>query len=241
MLVYGLALLSIALSPQGQASAGDYTALRQALALSDIQMQQILSARPGVLKANVWGMSGAMRMGKPYWEGAESSGAGILDESQQARLPEIAKVLQRHNAASGAIVLGLISAQQWPGPSLCFYPVHYYQSEFRLSTSQVGQFMHLEAIARDSRVAQIREMDARRLQLLASGLSADSPEVRQLALDVGGLRSQVARPPRDQARALLNNEQRAMLADFERALELAKEAIELGLIPDPPKGEVLCH
>ena len=49
-----------------------------------------------------------------------------------------------------------------------------------------------------------------------------------------------ARPRRDLAVAILDDGQRAKLAEFETALQVLNEAIELGLIPDPPKGELLC-
>ena len=45
----------------------------------------------------------------------------------------------------------------------------------------------------------------------------------------------------DSALAVLDGAQRANLAAFESALELASEAIELKLIATPEKGEIRCH
>ena len=50
-----------------------------------------------------------------------------------------------------------------------------------------------------------------------------------------------ARPSRDQSSAVLDDVQKAKLAEFENGLKLADEAIELALIPRPLKGEPLCH
>jgi hypothetical protein len=105
----------------------------------------------------------------------------------------IEKVLDRSEAASLAIVQGLISAQQWPGRSLCYYPIGAYASEFHLSDSQVELLERL----------------------------------RQAA-EIG--------PRRDLALAVLDDAQKALFAEFETALELAREAIELGLIPGPAEG-----
>ena len=49
------------------------------------------------------------------------------------------------------------------------------------------------------------------------------------------------KPRRDLALAVLDDAQRANLAAFESALELASDAVELKLIAAPAKGEPLCH
>ncbi len=121
-----------------------------------------------------------------------------VDQSQKAKLEEIEKVLHRWDDASQAIALGLISAQQWPGSTLCYYPIRPYSSDLGLTDSQIRQLEQLQ-------------------QAVAT------------------------KPKRDQALAVLDNSQKSKLAAFETALLLASEAIARGLIPDPPKGEVLCH
>jgi hypothetical protein len=48
-------------------------------------------------------------------------------------------------------------------------------------------------------------------------------------------------PPRDLALAVLDDTQKVKLAEFETALQVANEAIELGLILKRGRPEVLCH
>ncbi len=50
-----------------------------------------------------------------------------------------------------------------------------------------------------------------------------------------------AKDRREPALAVFDETQRAKLAEFETAIQLAREAIALGLIPRVPKGECLCH
>lgn len=172
----------------------------------------------------------------------------ILDDPQRAKLAEIGRVLDRWDAAAVTIVLGLISEQRWPGGSLCpFYPIGAYASyafalELGLTPAQIGQFEEIQRAAGEPLWAQVRAKDAQRLQLLNSGVGADSTEVVQLGFDIDKLQAQTnARPRRDLALAVLDDAQRAKLAAFEAALQAANEAIELGLIPKPAVGEELCH
>ncbi len=173
---------------------------------------------------------------------ADELADGILDDSQKTKLAAIAKVLNRFDEASGAIELGLIDAGEWPGATLC-PPPRDYASGLGLSELQVRQFNQLQQAAREPFDVPIAQMEGRRLELLNSGFGADSSAVVEVTSDVSKLRRHAAdsRPRRDLALAVLDDGQRAKLAAFEMALQLAREAIELGLIPDPPKGEVLCR
>ena len=87
-----------------------------------------------------------------------------LDDSQRARLAVIAKVLERWKEASVAIRLGLIGAQQWPGGSLCYYPIRAYGSDFGLSDSQVRQFEQLQQDVEEPLFAHIRDIEKHRLE-----------------------------------------------------------------------------
>jgi hypothetical protein len=70
-------------------------------------------------------------------------------------------------------------------------------------------------------------------------VSADSPALVQLGSDIDKLHVLVnTRPRHDLALAVLDAAQKAKLA---AALELASEAIEIGLNHAPLKGEILCH
>jgi hypothetical protein len=89
----------------------------------------------------------------------------------------------------------------------------------------------------------LRAYDMQRSEVLNSGVSADSPTVVQLGSEENNLQAQIGktRPPHDLALAVLDEAQKAKLAAFETGLQLAREAIELGLIPKPVMGEILCH
>jgi hypothetical protein len=88
----------------------------------------------------------------------------------------------------------------------------------------------------------IRAKAMRRSELLNSGASADSPEVVELGLETNELQARTnARPPREAVLAILDDDQKAKLAAFETELQVAREAIALGLIPAPVMYEILCH
>jgi hypothetical protein len=75
----------------------------------------------------------------------------------------------------------------------------------------------------------------------AKELNLSDSQERQLEELRETARAAGAKPPHDAAQAVLDEAQRAKLASFEGELQLAGEAIELGLIPRPLRGEVLCH
>jgi hypothetical protein len=145
--------------------------------------------------------------------------------------------------AAEAIVLGLITSEQWPGRSLCLYPVRNHSWEFNLSDDQLSQFERLQQGVRDPLFRQIREKAALQQELLKSGMNSESAGVAQLDREISSLSRDVAsaRPEREVVLAILDANQRAKLAAFEAALRVVSEAIELGLIPVPPKAEVLCN
>jgi len=245
MLFRGFLLAAVSFSVMGQVSGDRYEPLTRALGLSDSQMSQLQRRSPAAITITQPTTTAQRTITRTdlLKQAADSLRDRILDHSQQAKLALIENVLDRYDAASQAIVLGLISAQQWPGGSLCYYPIRTYASEFCLSDSQVRQFEQLQQAAREPLYAQIMQKENHRLELLNSGISADSLIVVQLVSDISNLRKQAAdtRPRRDLALAMLDDGQKAKLAEFEIALQLASEAIELGLILDPPKGEILCY
>jgi hypothetical protein len=246
MLFRGLLSTVTSLSVLGQVSGNRYEALKQALGLRDSQvwqLQQVSRAAITINRPTPAAARRAINRTNVLTQNGYSLRDPILDDSQQTKLAVIEKVLDRSDTASLAITLGLISAQRWPGRSLCYYPIRAYASELGLSESQVWQLERLQQAAREPLYAQITEKENRRLEFLNSGGSADSPTVVQLISEISKLQKQAAetRPERDLALAVLDDTQKAKLAAFETALQLAREAIELGLTPDPPKGEVLCH
>jgi hypothetical protein len=85
---------------------------------------------------------------------------------------------------------------------------------------------------RSSLINTLREADSSFSQVAANeGWSAEA----------GQTAAANARPRHDLALAVLSATQKAKLAAFEIKLQLASEAIELGLIHAPGKGEVLCQ
>ncbi len=70
---------------------------------------------------------------------------------------------------------------------------------------------------------------------LSDGQSRQLEELKETTRAAG------AKPPHGAARTVLDEAQRAKLAAFEGELQLASEAIALGLIPRPARGEILCH
>jgi len=235
MLLRAVLLLTAAVSVFGQ------QALKDALGLTEMQIWRLRQDKRAAVAPN-----GVAAIGIPYrmfvemrpykeWLN-EALLNPILDASQQAKLAEIVKVLDRWAAASEAIVAGLIDVQQWPGSTLCFYPIRVYASEFGLSDSQVQQLDRLRQAAREPLEARIAEKEKER-----SGLS-ESTVVRQSIADISKLQQQLAAtgPPRGLALTVLDYVQRTQVAAFETALELVREAIAIKLIPDPPKGEPLC-
>jgi hypothetical protein len=80
-----------------------------------------------------------------------------------------------------------------------------------------------------------------RASAYATELGLSESQLRQLDQLKEAARATHSRPPRDLALAVLDETQRGKVTAFETALQVANEAIELGLIPRPMHGEVLCH
>jgi len=218
-LLFAVTWLSVAWGVPGQESGDHYEALKQALGLSDAQVSRLQQRSPAA-----------------------------LDDSQKSKLAVIRKTLDRWDAATVTIGLGLIREQQWPGSTQCMiyqiraYASFAYATELGITPSQIEQFEQIQRAAGEPLWAQVREKDRQRSELLHSGVSKDSPAVVQLGSDIDRLQAQAtARPRHDLALAVLNAAQRTKLAAFETALQAASEAIDLGLILAPPKGEFLCH
>lgn len=218
-------LFAVSFSLLAQVPGSRFEALKDALGLSDFQLSQIQQSRPA---------ANAM---------ADVLADRILDDSQKAKLAVIEKVLHSDKMASLAIVAGLIDAKQWPKKFPCgYYPFRTSASELGLSDSQMGQLEQLQRAEREPVLAQAKQKQNQRMELLRSSVSADSPAVVQLTSEMEKLGRQAENiwPQRDSTLAILDGAQKAKLAAFEMVLQLAREAIELRLIILPPEGEVLC-
>ena len=194
MLFRGLLFAAISFSVLGQVPAGDYEALKHALGLEDAQLQRLQQRRqqlqqrrplgPGIYRGDRMEAArvGTYMANRPT-QTEDSLRDRILDDSQRAKLAVIEKGLNYQTAAE-AIVLGLISVEQWPG-GLCFYPISSYTDkrldalELGLTDSQVRQLEQLERAAREPFYTQIKEKEKRRSELSTSGIPADSPVIVQ--------------------------------------------------------------
>lgn len=110
-----------------------------------------------------------------------------------------------------------------------------------LTDSQVQQLQNLQKTRQAASQAIYQQIATKQKQLndlLSSGTSDPIP-LGQLEIDMANLRKQASTPIsiRDQALAILNDGQRAKLADLQNALRLqraAGEAMGLGLIDPLP-------
>ena len=112
-----------------------------------------------------------------------------------------------------------------------------------LTEVQVRQLQELQKARQTQSQAVYQQMSAKQKQLndLLNAESTDALALGQLEIEVAKLRKQAAAQPpiRDQALAILNDDQRAKLVDLQNALKLqraASEAIGLGLIDPQPMG-----
>ena len=242
-------LVAISFSLMGQTHDDRYELLKRALALTDSQMSQLPQVTPPPVRAAPTG--GRVQMynivSRPlvFPQAGDLVPGSVLDSAQQAKLAEIGKVLQRWQTAAGAVNLGLMDAREWPWGWACPVSSGAFVKELDLSSVQVTEFEQLQEAARQPLREQAWEKQKRHRELLESGVTEDSPEVRQLIAESSELMKQYAetKPPHDAALAVLNETQRARLAEFQADLELAREAVELHLIVQPAGryAEVLCH
>jgi hypothetical protein len=235
-------LLTVAVSAFGQSL---HQALKDALWLTEMQIWQHRQEKPAAI-ASRGTASSSRALGVPSGNLPMDYSASlqralenpILDASQQAKLAGIVKVLDRWRAASEVMAMGLIATGEWPWSTCLPYPLRAFASEFDLSDAQVEQLERLQRAAQEPLWAQIREK-----AMASELLDSKSPAAVRFTADISKLSQQLAaiRPPRDHILAVLNEGQRANIAAFELDLELVREAIEIKLIPDPPKGEDLCQ
>jgi hypothetical protein len=247
----------LGISVFGQEPSSRFDALKQALALSDSQLEQLQRNLLKPPSANV--QDSAVIAGAPpgsffgggrvdiYTPNARRSLAirtnarveeqrQLLYDSQRTKLDAIAKIFENGKVASLAIRLGLVTERDWGGP-ICFDPILSYGShngdadELALTQTQMEQFRLME---HDTKPLWLlaKEYDAQSLNPGPnSGGTTPSPAQAKSALDK--LRADVI--------AVLNDTQWTILAEFQNNLLLANQAVELGLTPRPPRGEPLCQ
>jgi hypothetical protein len=140
------------------------------------------------------------------------------------------------------VSVGAISCSQWPRPCACFYPIRQDETKLGLSEAQLTRFEQL-------RVALLEPMNELRRRIGATAARlANTP--RNDPASAGELRKELAelqKQSEDVAAShtlvleALSDEQRARLAAFETDLRLVNEALDIGLLTHPGKGEPLCN
>jgi len=226
-LVCGVLFLRAGLSVLGQVPDGKYGALKQALGLSNSQLAQLEQTRP----AGLYEPLGVQPAGPGQ---ARSAGRLRLDppSAGQYRDPILA-VTQARDALRAQMLdgdqrekLALIekvlerSDMASLGIVLGLIDVHQWP----------GRALCYGTIRSDSSQLDLSDFQVQqfeRLQRLAQEHSKPGTP---------------GRPPRDVALSVLDDVQKAKLAAFEAALQLASEAIDLRLFPPPPGAgsDVLC-
>ena len=168
-----------------------------------------------------------------------------LTDAQRIKLTAIETVFEKDEIAAAAISMNLIDTPQWLRGTLCLYPVSYYAAEFGLSYEQVRQI----ELLRQPFNALIEYKRKQRAELLSlfplPATNSDplpSPEIVALDVEIRSLMSteQGARPPRNLVWNVFNASQKALFDEFATSLEQVNEAIELGLLKSPSRGEPLC-
>lgn len=242
----------MAFSASAQAPGERYEALQRALGLTDFQVWQLQQKRSPAAANHAPGLVSAQRSAasRPAQSRDLPRGPAIedprqmelLDQTQRAKLAEIEKILDRWEMASQTVALGLMKADDWPGMSLCSSRIETSRSELKITDAQVEEFERIEQAARQPVEQQIWQKMDLHVALLNSGSREDSPAVAEVMADIATLQKQFdgIKPPRDEALAVLDDSQRAQFAEFERALQLAREAIELRLFY-AIGGEVFCN
>jgi hypothetical protein len=134
----------------------------------------------------------------------------ILDGSQSTKLAAIAKTMEREDEARFAIGFGLIREQQWPITASCPY-----RTGVQIPLPKASDFAPTPAQLEQIQRAWWSQTQIQRVQAQQ-------------------------KPPRDFTLGFLNPDQKAKLAAFENDMQLAREALGLGLIPQQLIGIALC-
>jgi hypothetical protein len=234
------------------AMAQSYVELRATLALTDVQIAQLQRVKASAHPARqppppgtpiyAYRQSGVIDKWQEEKEAARGLALAVLTEEQRHKLADAAMVLQLQNGAMQLVSVGAISCGQWPGICACFYPIRQDETKLGLSEAQLARFEQL-------RVAHLEPMNdlQRRIGAMAARLGNaprdDPASVDQLRKELAELQKQSDDVSASHAVVLgvLDYMQRIRLAAFEADLRLVNEAMDIGLLTRPGKGEVLCN
>ena len=225
-----------------------YELIGQKLSLTEVQMKRLESPRVIAPPSRTDAESRAARRSERSRTGDTQDedfvGArGVLTPSQDAELRLVAGVLERGQAASEAIRLGLISSIEWPGGGQCFDPDPQYETlGLGLTADQIAGLNRMIDENRSTvSVSDVRLVRSqRRLRELLDAAIPDAGAIHQERTDLKSERSYARKSFLEPAWAILNELQRVRLEAFESELEVASEAVALKLLR-APGGEVFCQ
>lgn len=241
-----LALLTLS------AIAQSYVELRAKLALTDVQIAQLQRVKASAHPARqppppgtpIYAYRGrdVIKKWQQEEEAARSLALAVLTEEQRHKLTDAAAILQLQSGAMQLVSVGAISCSQWPGICACFYPIRQDETKLGLSEAQLERFEQL-------RMAHLGPMNdlQRRIGATAARLANaprdDPASADQLRKELAELQKQSddVSAPHALVLDVLDYMQRVKLAAFEADLRLVNEAMDIGLLTRPGKGEVLCN
>jgi hypothetical protein len=248
-------LAFIAVRSAAQDTPGGFKDLEAALAINDVQLQQMQQTCPSVIIAptrppqelpHAVYATGTMtsnsianspfnpqRIAERRMERTECV-SKFLNDAQRAKVKEIAGTMYRWNEASTAFTLGLIRREQWPFGPQC--PSAADTSNFPITEAQ-RRLLSQPGEPIQSLRAQIAEDRKNAYLLWSAGRST-----KDLWAKIAQEEAEVSRVWRELGLSLLDDAQKQRLASLETRLQLASEALAAGVIACPwCGGEPLCQ
>jgi hypothetical protein len=242
-----LALLT--LSAMAQSSVE----LRATLALTDVQIHRLNRVKASAHPARqppqpgtpiyAYRQTGVINKWQQEEDSARDVALAVLTEEQRHKLTDAAMVLQQlQNGAMQLVSVGAISCSQWPGMCACFYPIRQDEMKLGLSEAQLTRFEQL----RVAHLGPMNELQGRigvTAARLANTPRNDPASADQLRKELAELQKESEDVSASHAIVLdvLDYMQKIKLAAFEADLRLVNEAMDIGLLTRPGKGEVLCN
>ena len=234
------------------AMAQTYVELRATLALTDVQIARLQRVKASAHPARqppppgtpiyASRQTGVIEKWQPEEEAARSLALAVLTEEQRHKLTDAAAVLQLQNGAMQLVSVGAINCSQWPGMCACFYPIRRDDTKLGLSEAQLARLEQLR-IARLGPMNELRRRIGATAARLANAPRDEPASADRLRKELAELQKQSEDVADTHALVLdvLDDMQKIKLAAFEADLRLVNEAMDIGLLTRPGKGEPLCN